>query len=264
MNPPQDSAIDQSIVDMDGHDIRVWRKGAGPRVGYFAGWGGLPRWTPFLDELSKRREVVAPSLPGFPGGGRAHLDLDTQFDWVVAARRIFLAAGLEGADLIGASVGGALAAEIAALWPGSVRRLALISPLGYYDEAAPPADMFARRADEYPAFLCADPRLWRAHVAPSASANDVEWEIDAARAAEAAARLLWPLGNSGVAKRAPMISRPTLLLRGDRDQVVSSALLAKWQAAIPGAKVRTISDAGHLADLDNPAAVAASVLDFTR
>ena len=141
--------------------MRVWRKGSGPLIGYFAGWRGLPRWTPFLDELAKHRTVVAPSLPGFPGGGRAHLDLDNHLDWIVATRRVFAAAGLEGADLVGSSVGGGLAAELAALWPIGPRRLVLIAPLGFYDEKEPPADMFARRADEYPAFLCANPDAWR-------------------------------------------------------------------------------------------------------
>ena len=75
-----------STIDLDGHAIRVWRKGKGPTIGYFAGWGGLPRWTPFLEELARHRTVIAPSLPGFPGGGRAQLDLDTHLDWVVAAR----------------------------------------------------------------------------------------------------------------------------------------------------------------------------------
>jgi len=259
MTPPRESTI-----DLDGHAIRVWRKGSGPRIGWFAGWGGLPRWTPFLEELSKHREVIAPSLPGFPGGGRAHLDLDAQLDWVVAARRIFLAAGLDGADLAGASVGGALAAEIAALWPASVKRLVLVSPLGFYDEAAPPADVFARRADEYPSLLCADPERWRAHVAPPDGGADVEWEIESARASEAAARLLWPLGNSGVARRAGLITSPTLLLRGDDDRVVSAALASKWAATIKGARVQGVAGAGHLADLDRPEEAAAAVLAFTR
>ncbi len=258
MTPPRDSTI-----DLDGHAIRVWRKGAGPRVGFFAGWGGLPRWSPFLDELAKHREVIAPSLPGFPGGGRAHLDLDSHLDWIVAARRIFVAAGLEGADLIGASVGGALAAELAALWPASLRRLALVAPLGLYDAAEPPGDLFARRADEYPAFLCADPELWRAHVATPDGHDPVDWDIERARAAEAAARLLWPIASTRVERRAPLISQPTLLIRGELDQVVARAGLDAWAGLIPGgARTREIAGAGHLAELDQPAALARAILAF--
>ena len=254
----------ESFVDVDGHSIRVWRKGSGPVIGYFAGWGGLPRWTPFLDELARHRTVVAPSLPGFPGGGRAHADLDSHLDWIVATRRIFVAAGLEGADLVGSSIGGGLAAEIAALWPAGPRRLVLIAPLGFYDENDPPADVFARRADEYPAFLCANPDAWRALVAAPEGHNDVDWEIEQSRAAEAGARLLWPIANTHLDRRAPMITQRTLLIWGEADRVMPRAYADKWARAIPGgAASRIIPDAGHLAELDQPANVARAVLDFT-
>jgi abhydrolase domain-containing protein 6 len=254
----------ETTIDLDGEPIRVWRKGSGPKIGYFAGWGGLPRWTTFLEELSKHRTVIAPSLPGFPGGGRAHLALDTHLDWVVATRRIFVAAGLEGCDLIGASVGGGLAAEIAALWPTGPRRLVLISPLGLYDEADPPADMFARRADEYPAFLCTNPDRWREHVA-SPSEQDIEWQIEQSRAAEATARLLWPIANTHLDKRAPLISQRTLVLRGEGDRILPASYSAKWAKAIPGgAQVGVIAGAGHLADLDQPTEVAREILAFTE
>ena len=55
-------------------------------------------------------------------------------------------AGLDGADLAGSSVGGSFAAEIAAIWPGSVRRLALIAPFGLFDEKDPATDPWAQRA----------------------------------------------------------------------------------------------------------------------
>ncbi len=254
----------ESFIDLDGQPIRVWRKGSGPVIGYFAGWGGLPRWTPFLDELARHRTVVAPSLPGFPGGGRAHADLDSHLDWIVATRRIFVAAGLEGADLVGSSIGGGLAAEIAALWPAGPRRLVLIAPLGFYDENDPPADVFARRADEYPAFLCANPDAWRALVAAPEGHNDVDWEIEQSRAAEAGARLLWPIANTHLDRRAPMITQRTLLIWGEADRVMPRAYADKWARAIPGgAASRIIPDAGHLAELDQPANVARAVLDFT-
>ncbi len=254
----------ESFIDLDGHAIRVWRAGSGPKIGFFAGWGGLPRWTPFLDELSRSRTVIAPSLPGFPGGARAHLDLDTHLDWVVAARRIFLAAGLDGADLVGSSVGGGLAAELAALWPDGPLRLVLISPLGFYDANEPPADVFARRAEEYPAFLCANPARWSEHVAAPAGHNDVEWQIEQSRAAEATARLLWPIANTRLEKRAPLIRQPTLVMQGDGDRLLPRSYLARWAAAIPGgARTRVIADAGHLAELDQPEAVAREILAFT-
>ncbi len=250
-------------IDLDGHSLRVWSKGSGPKIGFFAGWGGLPRWIPFLDALAESRTVIVPSLPGFPGGGRAQLDLDSHLDWVVAARRIFVAAGLEGADLVGSSVGGGLAAEIAALWPDSVRGLALISPLGLYRDDEPPADVFARRADEYAGLLCVDPDAYRALKAAPDDVEAVEWEIEQARASEAAARMLWPIGNTRLDRRLPMISRKTLIVQGDGDRVVPRSYSGYIAGAIAGeARIEIIAAAGHLAELDKPRDVAKAILDF--
>ena len=94
-----------STVDVNGHACRVWTKGQGPRIGFLAGYGGLPRWIPFLDKLSQSRTVIVPSLPGFPGA-TGHNVLDTHLDWVLAVRQLIEKAGLDGADLAGSSVGG--------------------------------------------------------------------------------------------------------------------------------------------------------------
>src|SRR5438309_6874003 len=117
-------------VEVNGFACRVWQKGEGPKLGFLAGFGGLPRWIPFLDALARERTVIVPSLPGFPGGERGHTMLDNHLDWVVAAHLLVHRAGLHGADLVGSSAGASLSAEIAAIWPESVRRLALIAPWG--------------------------------------------------------------------------------------------------------------------------------------
>ncbi|MBN8903374.1 MAG: alpha/beta fold hydrolase, partial [Rhodospirillales bacterium] len=127
-------------VEVNGFPTRIWRKGSGPRIGFLAGLGGLPRWVPFLDELAKQRTVIVPSLPGFPGGDRGHSVLDTHLDWLIAVHELLEKAELKAADLVGSSVGGSLAAEMAALWPQSVRKLALIAPFGLFVDTDPPTD----------------------------------------------------------------------------------------------------------------------------
>ena len=128
------SEPEELSVEINGFSCRVWRKGQGPKLGFLAGFGGLPRWIPFLDALARERTVIVPSLPGFPGGERGHTVLDSHLDWVLAVRQLLLKAGLDGADLAGSSVGGSFVAEVAAIWPAAVRRLALIAPWGLFDE----------------------------------------------------------------------------------------------------------------------------------
>ena len=92
-------------------------------------------------------------------------------------------------------------------------------------------------------------------------------EEDAARslaaAHEAAARLLWPLGDTGLAKRLPRIRQPVMLLRGEDDRVLPASYAERFANAL-GGEVRTgrIPGAGHLADLDAPDETARRVLAF--
>jgi len=255
---------DTLTVDVNGFATRVWRKGSGPKIGFLAGFGGLPRWIPFLDHLAESRTVIVPSLPGFPGGDRGHTVLDTHLDWVLAVRTVLEKAGLLGADLAGSSVGGSMAAEMAAVWPDAVRRLALIAPFGLYDEADPPADPWAQRGDAVPGLMCADPDAWTALKAQPDGANSIEWPIEQVRAAEAAARIFWPLGNTRLEKRLSRITAPTLLLWGEKDAVIPRSYAARFAERLGGVhETRIVAGAGHLAELDRPREVAEAILTWT-
>ena len=254
-----------TTVELNGFSSRVWQKGTGPKIGFLAGFGGLPRWIPFLDALARDRTVIAPSLPGFPGGERGHTVLDNHLDWVLAAHELVRRAGLDRADLVGSSVGGSLAAEIAAIWPSSVRRLVLIAPFGLFDEKDPMTDPWAQRAPDVPGLLCADPSRWEALKAEPEGQNSPEWPIEQVRAAEAAARIFWPLGNTKLEKRLPLITAPTLLLWGAEDRIVPRSYADKFASGIAGkTEIRTIPGAGHLAELDQPDETAAAILKWTK
>lgn len=250
-------------VDVNGQPCRVWRAGRGGKLGFLAGFGGLPHWIPFLDRLAEQRTVIVPSLPGFPGG-TGHKVLDTHLDWLLAVRQLLIAAELDGADLAGSSVGGSFVAEMAAIWPHSVRRIALIAPFGLFDEKDPPADPWAQRPKDVPGLLCADPERWTKLKEVPEGANSIEWPIEQTRANEAAARVFWPLGNTRLEKRLPLIAAPTLLLWGAEDRVIPQSYAHRIAAAIPGrSEIRVVPGAGHLAELDKPDEVAAAILDWT-
>jgi pimeloyl-ACP methyl ester carboxylesterase len=253
-----------TTVEVNGFPCRVWTKGKGPKVGFLAGLGGLPRWLPFLDKLAETRTVIAPSLPGYPGA-TGHTELDSHLDWVLAVRQLIDKAGLAGADLVGASVGGAFAAEMAAIFPAHVGRLVLIAPFGLFDDREPAADPWAQRRDVLPGLMCADGDKWSALVTPPEGANSVEWPIEMSRASEAAARAFWPLGNTRLEKRLGLIAAPTLVLWGDRDALLPPSYAQKFAAGIGrgingATRVETVPEAGHLAYLDQPDAVARAVL----
>jgi pimeloyl-ACP methyl ester carboxylesterase len=260
---PETLTPETFTIEVNGFPMRIWRKGTGPKIGFLAGFGGLPRWIPFLDELAQSRTVIVPSLPGFPGGDRGHTVLDTHLDWLLAVREILDHAGLAGADLAGSSVGGSLAADVAALWPHTVRKLALIAPFGLFDDRNPPTDPWAQRADAVPGLMCADPEIWKALKSPPEGANSIEFPIEQVRANEAAARIFWPLGNTRIEKRLHLIKAPTLLLWGEHDRIIPRSYAETFANGIAGpVTTEIIAGAGHLAELDKPEAVARALLAF--
>ena len=261
-----------STVDVNGFAIRVWRKGQGRPLDLLASPGGLPRWVPCLDHLAATREVIAP----FPGGDRGHSVLDNPLGWLVAVpqllpqllRQLLVKAGLDGADLAGSSVGASLAAEMAALWSASVRRLSLIAPFGLFDAADPPADPpadpWAQRPDALPGLMTADPAHWLALKVPPEDTNSIQWPIEQTRASEAAARLFWPPGNTRLEQRLPLIVAPTLLAWCAEDRVMPRSYAARIAGLLGGPhETQVIPGAGHLAELDRPEEVADTILQWS-
>lgn len=258
------TTLHEKTLEVGPFRTRVWEKGDGPTIGFLAGLGGPARWTPFLECLSKSRRVVVPSLPGFPGGS-GHEGLDDVAAWVAATLDILEATSLFGADLVGASVGGMLAAEVAALAPGSVKRLALIAPFGLFDEEAPVADVFSCLPKDVGSLLCAEPRFHDHHFSVPHGESEAEWALTMTRAADAAARLLWPVPDRGLSQRLHRIRVPTLILWGADDQVIPPSYAARFADLIgPKARTVTLENAGHMVELDVAEEAARAMLDFFR
>jgi pimeloyl-ACP methyl ester carboxylesterase len=257
------SAPDERALAVNGHECRIWVKGSGERLGYLAGLGGLPEWSPFLERLAERRRVVVPSLPGF-FGATGHEQLDGIEEWVAMALDLLEGAGLEDADLIGASIGGMIAAEVAAFSRASVNRLVLIAPFGLYADAEPVADVFARPPAELTAAWTSSAQALVERFSPPQDEEGAqEFLLELYRANVAAARLIWPFGDRGLRRRLHRITASTLLVWGSADRLIPASYAKRFADGIAGeTSIRSIEGAGHLVDLDAPDAVAEAVLEF--
>lgn len=256
--------MNERIVTFSNHSARVWEKGDGEPVVFLAGFMGLPQWIPFLDLLAETRRVIVPSLPGFPGAG-GHHELDELSDWVAATLEILEAAANGPVDVVASSVGGALALEAAVANRSFFKRLLLIAPFGVHDDQQPAIDPWAQPpgSSSYPPLLCAKPERFEALWKKPDDADEVEWQILQVRGREAAARYLWPLGDTGITKRAYRLTLPMLLVRGSEDRVIPRAYLEKLQGAVAGDTVlQEFPGAGHLVELDDPEALAGTARQF--
>ncbi len=258
------SAPAERFVQVGGERCRVWESGAGEPLGFLAGFGGLLRWSPFLERLAERRRVIVPSVPGFPGAS-GHQRLDDLTDWIAATLDLLEAAGLAGADLAGVSVGATLLAEAAIFSPGLARRLVLAAPFGLYEDAEPTGDPWGQMPGDLSLLSTRPAELMRSLAPPSEPQEAIEWQVTVTRASEAAARLLWPTGDTGIRKRLHRLRVPTLLLWGGEDRVVPPSYAKRFAQGIVGeTTLREIPGAGHLVDHDAPEESARAVLDFLR
>ena len=110
------------MISIAGIELDVLERGQGAPILYLHGGAGIGRDAPFIDLLAKERRVIAPSHPGF---GKSALPdwLDSVDDIAHVYLELMDRVGLTRADLVGLSIGGWIAAEIATKVPERIGRL---------------------------------------------------------------------------------------------------------------------------------------------
>ncbi len=120
------------------------------------------------------------------------------------------------------------------------------------------------QVSEIPALHSARPEEFAGELRCPKGFEEIEWQVEQVRAAEAAARLLWPTGDLGLRKRLHRITADTLLVWGSGDRIVPASYAKRFADGISGeTTIRSIEGAGHRVDFDAPEALAKTILDFT-
>jgi pimeloyl-ACP methyl ester carboxylesterase len=200
------------------------------------GW----QWNSFLEDLSQSFTVYAPEL----AATEEHLTkMDDALDLLSYVNDVIDALELSSVHVVGHSLGGALAAELAALNTGRVRRLALLSPLGIWSDNEPVADLIGEGVDTRKARLFVDPEgdLAKRWVEALVDPNRVYY-----KAMRAYTHFYWPLPDVGLRKRAHRIAAPTLIVHGAGDGLASAGYVRELAGLIPSATVTTAPNTGHL------------------
>ena len=172
------------------------------------------------------------------------------------------ALGLEAVSLIGHDFGGAAAAEYAALFPRRVATLDLIAPLGLWLDRHPVPDIFGLTPGALTRVLFADAdseaaRSFNALPEERGPRNDAI--LRRRQSLIAAAKLLWPIPDKGLAGRLYRIGAPTRPWWGREDQLMGSPYAEAFAAGIAGAELRLLAG-GHMLPLEQPAALGAALL----
>jgi pimeloyl-ACP methyl ester carboxylesterase len=252
------------MISIAGVEIEMFERGRGAPILYLHGGAGIALDVPFIDLLASERRIIAPSHPGF---GKSSLPdwLDSVDDIAHIYLELMDHLGLTRTDVVGLSVGGWIAADLATKVPERLERLVLIGPVGV--KTGPPdkldiPDVFAMPQDKLDRLRFHDPAK---NPADLTSLPDEELHI-VARNRETLALLTWEpyMHNPKLKHRLHRVNVPTLFLRGASDGIVSAEYLERYAALIPKARTETIAEAGHLPHVEQPAATAAQVLQFLQ
>jgi pimeloyl-ACP methyl ester carboxylesterase len=243
-----------------GTSCRVLHGGRGRPLVYLHGSGGLLEGAEggLLAGLAENHEVYAPELPGF-GESSGEEQLEDMLDFTLHGWDVVDRLGLDRPVLVGHSMGGMIASEMACVCPERVEYLALLAPAGLWLDEAPAADIFGVLPQALPALLFHDPASGAAILTGGVDFTDDEalvgFFVDNARRLGTAGKLLFPIPNRRLSKRIYRLRARTVIIWGESDQVMVPSYAQRWKELVPHGEVVLVPEAGHMVPLEQPGAV---------
>ncbi|OII30954.1 hydrolase [Curtobacterium sp. MMLR14_010] len=249
-------------------DLRVVQAGdSTARVALVLHGGGGPRTVaPIVGHLASAFHVLAPTHPGWDGTSRP-AEIDSVAALATAWLDHLLADDVQDAVLVGSSIGGWIALEMAVQaaaddrWSGVVGAVVDIDGVGAVVDGEPIADFFALDARGLAEVAWHDPE--RGYTDP-ADVTDEQRAVQRSNGATMAAVAGRGMSDPTLLARLGGVRVPTLVVAGASDRVVTPTYARAVAAAVPGAEFAEVPAAGHLPHLEAPEATWAVVDPFLR
>jgi len=254
--------VQSGSINVAGINLEIAEAGTGAPVLMLHGAGGFDVRQPVNALLSQQMRLICPTHPGF---GKSALPdwLDSVDDIAHLYLELLDRIDLQTVNVIGCSLGGWIAVEMATKSPERISKLLLVGPVGVKigtpDQLDIP-DVFALSSNELNTLLFRDPSKM---VPDPASLTDDELAV-IVRNRETLALLTWEpyMHNPKLNYRLHRITAPTLFMRGEWDGLISDKYLQAYAALVPSAHTATINNAGHAPHLEEPRAFAAAAIKF--
>ena len=257
------STSNKTIFTLHGVDLPVIRKGSGPQILMLHGGDGPVAHLPFVDRLAEQYEIIEPIHPGFAGSSIPE-HFDNLQDLIFLYLDLIDSLDLRETILMGFSMGGWLAAEIAVMNTRRFSKLVLvdsvgIKPGGPFDRDI--ADVFATSPAEQIRISWHDP----SKAPDPATMTDDDLQV---LAADRIAHGLYTwepyMHNPKLRYRLHRIDIPTLLVWGEDDGIVAPSYGEAFRDMILGARMAVISEAGHYPQIEQPAAFVKHLIEFAE
>lgn len=248
------------MLAINGVQTHLLRGGRGEPLLVLAPEFASNRWFPYHDALAARFQVLAPDHLGFGLSERPDW-LDGIDDLVLHYVDLLDALGLERVAVMGLSLGGWIAAELAALHRQRVKRLVLVGAAGLKIDGVPRFDVFLHPLEETLQHLFFDESRW---VQLLSAEMGPEMIVRAYRESVTLARLSWNpyMYDPKLERRLSRIQAPTLVLWGENDAFLPLPYGEAYARGIPGAELRVIPACGHFPPFERTAEFLDHVTSF--
>ena len=252
-----------SRIEIEGVGIEVAVRGTGKPLLFLHPEIGIDPAAPVLAHLAKKAQVIAPSHPGF-----GHSELPRAMNSVEDLGYFYLdfldALDLKDAILVGASLGGWIAAAITVKSTARFSHLVLAASVGIKAgdrEHRDIADIFATTEPQFAELAYFDPAAAKRDLTALPEAE----LVTIARNREATARFAWSpyMHDPKLKGRLHRIRIPSLVLWGASDRIAAADYGRALAGALPGARFELIERAGHYPHLEQPEQFARKILAFT-
>lgn len=249
------------FLTVNGTNLHLLSAGDGEPLLFLHGAGSAATWSPVHDGLARHFRVLAPDHPGF-GLSDSPDWLDGIDDLVYFYLDFLDQLGIDRAHVLGHSVGGWLAAELAVAHSHRLRKLVLVNAIGLHVDGIDQPDLFALSPAESGVYLAYDKDAARAYVA--ATTPERAAVRDKGRSALARLGSNPYLHNPKLRSRLRRVRVPTLVAWGEADPLVPLEHARAYADGIPGATLAVIPRCGHSPPGERPDELLRLVLEFLR
>lgn len=257
------SAPKEHFLEVQGIATHIFESGptTAPALLYLHGTSLGNLWLEYHQRLASSFHVIAPDTPGFGKTLRPdwmrHMD-----DYILYFRDLLDALKLEKAILVGHSLGGWMAAEVALWYPERVSKLVLSNSAGIRIKGNPMGNLFAMNPEET-LNACFDNPMAAMPLMPTELNTD--YLIDQYRQRLTLASIAWnPWFDPKLERRLAWIKAPTQVIWGANDRLIPPAYGELFHQKIAGSQLVMLEGTGHMPMFEKAQEWAKAITEFLK
>ena len=250
----------ENKVDIRGTKVHLRRSEGGDPMLFLHGASGVPGWIPTFIELSKNYDLLVPDHPTYGLSDEPDW-LDSMDDLAMFYLDFIEEMKLDKLHLVGNSLGGWLALEIAVRNSARIESLTLVGAAGIRIKGKPITDIFMMDPEDLVREIFVDQTYADNILRAELTEEQMDIQI---RNRVATARLGWQprLFNPNLRKWLHRISVPTHVIWGDSDKIIDPVYATEFGNLISNSKITIIEHTGHLPHVEKSEQFVNAVRNF--